>query len=515
LPQVAAGRLQNLVDTRVQMRGVMTRTEAGGPLLLVPGLAYLEASDPPPEDAFQIPAIATSAVKAFQNSAGPAHRVKVAGVVTCRRDDLLFVQDAAGGVCIRSAEVPAVAVGDQVEAVGFPQAGVPAGMLVNGQVKKTGGGVLQAPVPVTVAQLADGKHEAVVVQLKATVLDQRFAPGDQVLELQAGERFFQATLPALPDRLPEIPAGSVVQVAGVCWGAMAAPIENDALPKTFKLFLRSPADVALLQRPPWWTWKHTAGLVGGLVFILAAALFWIRQLHQRVAARTRELEAAMVRLNQETQTSATLAERERLAAEIHDGLQQGLSGIMLQLEGAAAKLFENPNFVRSSLDMARNMVVFCLSEVRHSVLNLQSPLVTEAGLGAALTHVGRQMSAGRTHEIRVEISGAVRPLPPAVEHHLFRIGQEALNNAIKHAKAGHITVELNYAEDSVRLAVKDDGCGFVVADVMGAGGEHLGVRSLRGRARKLGGRLTINSQSGRGTTVEVIVPAGAPPPPPV
>jgi signal transduction histidine kinase len=159
------------------------------------------------------------------------------------------------------------------------------------------------------------------------------------------------------------------------------------------------------------------------------------------------------------------------------------------------------------------MVVFCLSEVRHSVLNLESPLVTEAGLGAALTHVGRQMSAGRTNEIRVAISGAVRPLPPAVEHHLFRIGQEALNNAIKHAKADHISVELIYAEDSVRLAVNDDGCGFVVAAVTGAGGEHLGVRSLRGRARKLGGRLTINSQSGRGTTVEVIVPIGASPQP--
>jgi signal transduction histidine kinase len=504
LPPAAAKQLKAFVDARVKICGVMTRSEDGGLELLVPSLAYLEARELPPEDPFQLPAIASAEAKAFQNGSSPPHRVKISGVVTCRRDDLIFVQDAAGGLQVRTVKTPAVAVGDAVETVGFPQAGAPAGVLVNGLVKKLRAGVL--PQPATLRP--DNKPEGLVVQLEATVLDQRFTPGDQILELQAGGRFLQAILSGSAGRLPTVPVGSVVQVTGVGWGAAMVPdADNAVLPVAAKLFLRSPQDVTLLQSPPWWTWKHTAGVGGSLMLVFTAALVWIRELRQRVAARTRELQSAMLRLNEETQTSATLAERERLAAEIHDGLQQGLTGIMLQLEGAATRLKDNPALVRPSLDVARNMALFCLSEVRHSVLNLQSPLVTEAGLAAALAQIVRQMGAQQELAAQMEVSGDVRPLPPAVEHHLFRMGQEFLNNALKHAQAQQIKVALEYSAAGVRLSVQDDGRGFEPAAALGAASGHLGLRSLRGRARKLGGQLEIISAPGQGTTARIFVPA--------
>ncbi len=518
MPQIHLRQLEQYVDSRVRARGVMTLPESGHPLLLVPSPAFLEACDFPPNDPFELPGIAITAVKVFQDYPDPMHRVKVAGVVTYQNEDLLFVQDETGGVRVRSLVVPSVEVGDSVEVVGFPQRAVTSASLMNCRVRKMNAGARSASVPIPILPVATGHYEGVLVRWKGMVLNQRSSSGEQIIELQAEERLCEAALPERAGKLAQIPVGSAVEVVGVCGGTFASTLPPDVaernLPANFKLFLRAPADVILLKRPPWWTWKYTAGLVGGMLLILAAALLWIRELHQQVAARTCELQKAMLRLKEETQTSATLAERERLAAEIHDGLQQGLSGIMLQLEGAGAKLAQNPNLVRASLEMARNMAVFCLSEVRHSVLNLQSPLVTEAGLGAALTQVSRQMTAGRTNGIEVEIRGVVRALPPAVEHHLFRVGQESLNNAIKHARAGRIKVDLTYSEESVRLAVADDGCGFVVADVMGPGAEHLGLRTLRGRARKLGGRLEIKSQSGRGTTVEIVVPTGTPTNPP-
>jgi len=517
MPQIHVRQLEQYVDSRIRARGVMTLPESGPPLLLVPSPAFLEASDLPPTDPFELPGIAITAVKAFQDYPEPMHRVKVTGVVTYQNEDLLFIQDETGGVRVRSLGVPSVAVGDAVEVVGFPQSAAAVPSLVNSRVRKLNTSTRPVLQPVPVPPGTTGNYEGVLVRWRGMLLNQRSSSGGQIMELQAGERLFEAALAERAGKLAQIPVGSEVEVVGVCGGTIAKSLPPDVaegnLPANFRLFLRAPADVTLLKRPPWWTWKHTAGLVGGMSLILATALLWIRELHQRVTARTRELQKAMLRLKEETQTSATLAERERLAAEIHDGLQQGLSGIMLQLEGASAKLAQHPNLVRASLEMARNMTVFCLSEVRHSVLNLQSPLVTEAGLGAALIEVSRQIAAGRTNGIEVEIRGLVRALPPAVEHHLFRVGQESLNNAIKHARASRIQVDLSYAEDSVRLTVTDDGCGFVVADVMGPGAEHLGLRTLRGRARKLGGRLEITSQAGRGTMVEMVVPIGPPPKP--
>ena len=108
--------------------------------------------------------------------------------------------------------------------------------------------------------------------------------------------------------------------------------------------------------------------------------------------RTRELKAAMARLQKETETSATLVERDRLAGEIHDSLEQGLNGIMMQLDGVDSKLSDDSNGARHYLEMARNMVRFSRAEVRHSLWNLESELLANGDLGAALTEVARQMS---------------------------------------------------------------------------------------------------------------------------
>jgi signal transduction histidine kinase len=106
----------------------------------------------------------------------------------------------------------------------------------------------------------------------------------------------------------------------------------------------------------------------------------------------------------------------------------------------------------------------------------------------------------------VEVSGNVLSLPSAAEHHLLRTGQEALNNALKYAQARTICVNLDYSAQLVRLSVRDDGLGFVPETVLNGTAGHLGLQSLRSRARKMGGSLTVVSAPGRGTTVEVSVP---------
>jgi signal transduction histidine kinase len=308
--------------------------------------------------------------------------------------------------------------------------------------------------------------------------------------------------------VPAIPIGSRVAVTGVCQVNHSDGIYRDegraaAMVTPLAIWLRTPADVVLLQRPPWWTWKHTVVIVCLFAGGLLAALIWVRTLRRRVRQRTRELQETASRLEKEIHTSAVLAERDRLAGEIHDSVEQGLTAIMLQLD-AADKQADNPDAARRCLKLARSMAGFSRGEVQHAVWDLQSPLLENADLGAALTHVANEISSGTSPQVTVNIVGEFHQLPSSVEHHLLRIGQEAITNGVKHAQAKTIQVTLEYSRQELRLSVKDDGVGFVPDAVSMAGQSgHFGLQGIRMRANKINAALTVSSQPGRGTAITV------------
>ena len=229
---------------------------------------------------------------------------------------------------------------------------------------------------------------------------------------------------------------------------------------------------------------------------------WRALLRRRVALRTVQLKAAMSKLEKETRTSAVLAERDRLAGEIHDSLEQGLTAIMLQLDTANKHTDQSPE-ARKFLRMARNMAEFSRSEVQHAVWDMQSPLLANADLGTALKHVVGQISSGPP-EVNVEIAGPLRPLPSSQEHHLLRIAQEAITNAIKHAEARSIQVTLNYAGPDLVLTIQDDGKGFVPSDLKSQRQNgHFGLQGIQARAKKIEAQLDITSRIGVGTVITV------------
>jgi signal transduction histidine kinase len=250
-----------------------------------------------------------------------------------------------------------------------------------------------------------------------------------------------------------------------------------------------------------------------LIVVLVGAVIWIRTLRKRVEQRTHELRETMGKLQRETQISATLAERDRLAAEIHDSIEQGLSAIMMQMD-AATHSVSQPEEVKRYLVMARNMANFSRTEVQHAVWDMQSPLLENADLPTALRRVAGDISAGDSPRVVVEVSGIAQPLTSAEEHHLLRIAQEAMTNAVKHGNPRHIWLTLRYQPDSVALTIRDDGKGFM-PQMVSADGGHFGLHGMQARAQKLRARLTITSQPGAGTTIEVIlnpnnrVPSGA------
>ena len=148
---------------------------------------------------------------------------------------------------------------------------------------------------------------------------------------------------------------------------------------------------------------------------------------------------------------------------------------------------------------------FSRTEVQHAVWDLQSPLLQNADLSTALRRIAGEISAGDQPLVTVEITGQSRPLASAVEHHLLRIGQEAITNAVKHAHPKKIQVQLDYGVASVTLSVRDDGQGFEPKTVV-AGGDHFGLQGLQTRARKLNATFKISSEPGHGTRIELVMP---------
>jgi len=200
-----------------------------------------------------------------------------------------------------------------------------------------------------------------------------------------------------------------------------------------------------------------------------------------------------------------LAERNRLAREFHDTVEAGFVGITLQLDVAAAKVRSAPAQALRHLALAREMVMHCIAEVRRSVWELRAYALEQGNLASALAKAARDLTADGALRTDVRIIGDPRPLPAITETNLLRIGQEAITNAVKHARASRLLVELAFETSAVRLRVADDGCGFVPPDGGTTGGS-FGLLGMRERANKLGGTLTVASRPGAGTEVAAEVP---------
>jgi ligand-binding sensor domain-containing protein/signal transduction histidine kinase len=205
-----------------------------------------------------------------------------------------------------------------------------------------------------------------------------------------------------------------------------------------------------------------------------------------------------------TQFRAVLDERNRIAREIHDNLAQDILGISVQLELVARLMPAAAEAAKGHLDRARILVRNSMTEARRYVWDLRSQELQKKDLPAALRDTTRRLTAESNVEAVVEVAGPLRPLPIEVETNLLRIGQEAINNAVKHAEANRIDVSLNFDTRSVRLSIRDDGRGFETDRQVADG--HFGLIGMRERAAQIGGVLTIHSALERGTQIAIDVP---------
>lgn len=216
-----------------------------------------------------------------------------------------------------------------------------------------------------------------------------------------------------------------------------------------------------------------------------------------------------VRLQQRELGAAQTEERNRLAREIHDTIAQDFSAIAFQLEAADAMLDQHaePQRVRRSIAAALNLTRKGLDETRRSVLDLRAAPLEGGTLAEALAALAISADTSQDPAVSFIDASDARPLPTSVELGLYRIAQEAIRNAFRHAAASRIVVRLEADTDSVRLAVEDDGRGVDLdVDLDAHSDGRFGLVGMRERVRLLGGRFEIEGTSGHGTRITAEVP---------
>lgn len=232
--------------------------------------------------------------------------------------------------------------------------------------------------------------------------------------------------------------------------------------------------------------------------------------HMAVAERIGNQIARAVenaRLFRENRDLGVLEERNRVAREIHDTLAQGFTGIVLQLEAAEQALQEGPDDVMEHLVRARELARDSLQEARRSVWDMVPQTLEQRSLDTALSEVIQDFAETGPEDASFDVEGQKRFLQPSVETALLRICQESLTNLRRHANASTVSVNLRFDQDLVQLTVTDDGTGFDTSAPRKLGdGGGFGLIGMEQRARLLQGDLSVTSDEGKGTTIEVKVP---------
>jgi signal transduction histidine kinase len=205
------------------------------------------------------------------------------------------------------------------------------------------------------------------------------------------------------------------------------------------------------------------------------------------------------RLHEHSRELSIVAERNRLARELHDSVSQKLFGLVLTAESAATLLDRDAAAAREQVAALGPLAQEAQSELRDLIFELRPPSLSEEGLAATLRKEVDVLQRVHEREIELRISGAARPGPEA-EENVLRIAQEALHNALKHAGPGRIELRMETRDGRLRVTVADRGAGFD-PDAAGLRSRRLGLTSMEERARALGGTLAISSTPGEGTTV--------------
>lgn len=465
-------------------------------------------------------------------------RIRTQGMVTCVADRYIILRGAKACVRVNMRGAFSVVPGDYMEVEGFvlPHQISPAFAAREWRVIEH----RAAPDPVALilnpalrdrwTHKPDTGLNQELVCLDATLVDI-----SESFDLPSGNRertllcrhnkyLFEAKLPEGVDLIADVKPGAMLRLKGICNLTRREEFRWRFHVDWFWLQLRDAADIEILNPAPWWTPGRLLSLLGLALGVAAVFILWVAALRRTVRKQTGLIAEKVER-------ESVQSERQRIARELHDHLEQGLAGMAIQLRACLKGLDlsvsnrlarlesagESPGLFSGWLERERDCVevehgnlrrliegilrvlTHCSEESRSSILDLRGGLLERMDLEAALRTVLGPLVQECGAELSFTVSGPVRRLKQAAERTVLLVAKEAVSNAVRHGHPQTVRVDLAYKANQLVLRVEDDGCGF---DMEGIGRKgRFGMQGMRERMTKLKGSFNISSQVGQGTVV--------------
>jgi len=516
----------SLVDARIRLRGVLLnivnlRSQTAGLKIHSTGANDIDVLTPPPQDPFRAPKVALNRLVSFQPNADLGHRRVSSGVVTFVVPGRFFyLMDQEVSVRVESSET-AVVAGDVVEVSGFLDTSTILASFSGALVRKTGTGPVPVPAEPSVDEILNPKTRSAeemvsspgypdqdgrLIRLRG-VLRRVLMPdkdGNTILVVESGERLVRVLLPGAA---PPWVVGSAVELTGVCQLEMERTGQHPWFKITdFRLWLSGPSDVRVESLPPWWTPQRLGIMLVTVLLVLLAALVWGYVMRRQVAIRGKQLGLEIAaRESAQIEFDTILHERRRLANDLHDTLEQALTGLAMQLEIASRSRSADPEKSAHHLELARNFLERSRAEAHRAIWDLRAHGQDGRGFMDILGERVASMVEGSDIKITLQEEGGPLALSDLLAGNLLLLAQEAVTNALKHSGASEIRILMRRSASDIELLLEDNGRGFDPAGAPGQHDGHFGLQGMRERTKRIGGQLELVSRPGQGTSIRLRV----------
>ena len=297
IPEYGSLDRQHLIDSKIVIRGTCgavfnLQNQLIGIMLYVPGPSAVQVIDPSPVDPWKVPLQPLGELQRFTINRTAGRRLRVQGVVTLQLPDgSFYLEDQTGSNYVRTSQRIVLVRGSNVEALGFSGIVDQHPALEDAVVRITGARSVLKPVSIHAATILQGQYDSTLVQMEARLAQAAVTPKELMLVLRQGATVFTAISksPAAVASAGSLQEGSLLQISGVC------VLDRDASSQTtsFRLYFDGPADVVLLQKPSWWTARHSLQIGLVLVFAILAVLSWAALLRRQVQGQTEMIRASL------------------------------------------------------------------------------------------------------------------------------------------------------------------------------------------------------------------------------
>ncbi len=486
------------VGSRVLVRGLAAgeinqRRQLVKPYLRVQSWAEIETLSTAPTFE-EIPVLTPRELFTFQVEKRNESLARITGQVTAKRGNTLY---------LRNGEIPFIAelgqisqeveISDEVEIIGFPEMRGFRALIADSQiVSRVSAESDPKPLPISWKELKSGDWDGNLISVEGILANVYHTDHDTKMDLFS--RHDTSSVPVRgPKLMNDLQPGMELSISGICLVESTRTSQYRAVPDLVSIQARNSGDIRVLKRPAWWTARRLGRALAGLTLVTFFAGLWIYLLRRQVERQTGELRSGI-------EQKAAFEERQRIAREFHDTLEQDLAGLSLRLDTAAAQSIDSG--IQKLIAGSRSLVSRIQTETRNLVADLRDSPAKMADLSAALRELASSTPGQVGPEVFLTLDERVMALPSRVVHHLKMIAGEAVTNAIKHAGATKIEIKTHLDEDHLTMLISDDGKGFDADRESKGKSGHFGCMGMRERARKVNAKIIWKSDS-RGTSVIV------------